>query len=188
MISPIAISEAEMETNMFIVYRHFLSPSLQGPAETQERRGNSQKTSRILDDSIQEISESLDEEEHVISMEASGPNMSSNILTRKSQRNKHIEEMTESDKNQKSNNQNFSRIRGVAEESDDDIVMLDLEKTPVANNSKNNEIMDKDLSAKVNSFVSHLRSKRKFTSTPKSTKSKVITDEEDDGIEIVDIL
>ena len=190
-ISPIVIPEAEMETNnstsqMFMDI--FSSPSLQGSADNQEHRGNSQKTSRILDDSIQEISESLDEEEHVISMEASGPNMNSNIPTGKSQRNKHIEEMTDSDKNQKSNNQSSSRIRGVAEESDDDIVMLDLEKTPVTNNSKNIEIMDQELSAKVNSFVSHLRSKRKFTSTPKSTKSKVITDEEDDGIEIVDIL
>ena len=66
--------------------------------------------------------------------------------------------------------------------------MLDVEKTPVAQKSRNVELMDQELSAKVDSFVSHLQSKSKFTSTPKSTRSKVIQDEHDDGIEIVDIL
>ena len=59
-ISPIVIPEAEMETNnstshMFMDI--FSSPSLQGPAENQESRGteNSQKTSSVLDDSIDDL-------------------------------------------------------------------------------------------------------------------------------------
>ena len=181
-ISPIIIPEREMETNnstskMFMDI--FSSPSLQGSAESQKPGGkvDNQKNSSILDDSIQEISVSLDEEEHVISME-----------TTETQRNKQGEEKKDSNKKHESNNPKTSRKQAVADESDDDIVMLDIEKTPVAQKSKNVQMMDQELSAKVNSFVSHLQSKRKFTSTPKSTRSKVIEDEEDDGIEIVDIL
>ena len=181
-ISPIIIPEREMETNnstskMFMEI--FSSPSLQGSAESQKPGGkvDSQKNSSILDDSIQEISVSLDEAEHVISME-----------TTETPRNKQGEEKKDSNKKHESNNPKTSRKQAVADESDDDIVMLDLEKTPVAQKSKNVQMMDQELSAKVNSFVSHLQSKRKFTSTPKSTRSKVIEDEEDDGIEIVDIL
>ena len=181
-ISPIIIPEKEMETNnstskMFMDI--FSSPSLQGSAESQKPGGkvDNQKNSSILDDSIQEISVSLDEAEHVISME-----------TTETPRNKQGEEKKDSNKKHESNNPKTSRKQAVADESDDDIVMLDLEKTPVAQKSKNVQMMDQELSAKVNSFVSHLQSKRKFTSTPKSTRSKVIEDEEDDGIEIVDIL
>ena len=181
-ISPIIIPEREMETNnstskMFMDI--FSSPSLQGSAGSQERGGkvDSQKNSSILDDSIQEISVSLDEEEHVISME-----------TTETPRNKQHEEKKDSNKKQEPNNKKTTRKQSVADESDDDIVMLDVEKTPVAQKSRNVELMDQELSAKVDSFVSHLQSKSKFTSTPKSTRSKVIQDEHDDGIEIVDIL
>ena len=181
-ISPIIIPEREMETNnstskMFMDI--FSSPSLQGSAESQKPGGkvDNQKNSSILDDSIQEISVSLDEAEHVISME-----------TTVTPRNKQGKEKKDSNKKHESNNPKTSRKQAVADESDDDIVMLDIEKTPVAQKSKNVQMMDQELSAKVNSFVSHLQSKRKFTSTPKSTRSKVIEDEEDDGIEIVDIL
>ena len=66
-ISPIVISEAEMETNnstsqMFMDI--LSSPSLQGPAENQESRGtvNSQKTPSVLNDSIDDLLMSSDNE------------------------------------------------------------------------------------------------------------------------------
>ena len=135
-----------------------MEPIIVSPILIQE-----EEAINILDDSIQDVSATLNEEEHDSVMLLDDREEEENVFSMETNQPNEVDN-SQSDKHQLQSQTPRNKNVVDIESDDDDIVIL---KTPDARNSRNTEIEEM-----VDNFFSDLRSKRKFTSTPKTRRDQ----------------